>query len=178
MTSPLLALPGAVAGDGVDAPVAAHYGSFNLEQRALDAWAQGRLVVVKLDHGIPPVGLRDLPAIDASFEAAREFKWNEVADAVLAILRAPPPQASDGEDDAIDSVEPMPPPAQRAPRAHGGSSNFSSPANDLPGLRHRRDGRWLANRIVRHGRLSRMNAASTLVTRYGVPSALLQRCCV
>ncbi len=37
MTSPLLDLPGAVAGDGVDAPVAAHYGSFNLEQRALAA---------------------------------------------------------------------------------------------------------------------------------------------
>ena len=37
MTSPLLALPGAVAGDGIDAPVAAHYGSFNLEQRALEA---------------------------------------------------------------------------------------------------------------------------------------------
>ena len=35
--SPLLSLPGAVAGDGVDAPVAAHYGSFNLEQRALEA---------------------------------------------------------------------------------------------------------------------------------------------
>ena len=35
--SPLLALPGAVAGSGVDAPVAAHYGSFNLEQRALEA---------------------------------------------------------------------------------------------------------------------------------------------
>lgn len=37
MTSPLLDLPGAVAGDGVDAPVAAHYGSFNTEQRALEA---------------------------------------------------------------------------------------------------------------------------------------------
>lgn len=35
MASPLLALPGAVAGDGVDAPVAAHYGSFNTEQRTL-----------------------------------------------------------------------------------------------------------------------------------------------
>jgi folate-binding protein YgfZ len=35
MTSPLLGLPGAVAGDGIDAPVAAHYGSFNGEQRAL-----------------------------------------------------------------------------------------------------------------------------------------------
>ena len=36
-TSPLLDLPGAVAGDGVDAPVAAHYGSFNNEQRLLDS---------------------------------------------------------------------------------------------------------------------------------------------
>ena len=35
--SPLLALPGAVAGDGADAPVAAHYGSFNAEQRRLEA---------------------------------------------------------------------------------------------------------------------------------------------
>jgi len=33
--SPLLALPGAVAAAGVDAPVAAHYGSFNVEQRTL-----------------------------------------------------------------------------------------------------------------------------------------------
>ncbi|WP_134766778.1 folate-binding protein YgfZ [Nocardioides sp. 1609] len=37
MTSPLLALPGAVAGNGVDAPVAAHYGSFNGEQRVLES---------------------------------------------------------------------------------------------------------------------------------------------
>jgi hypothetical protein len=37
MTSPLLSLPGAVAGNGIDAPVAAHYGSFNVEQRQLEA---------------------------------------------------------------------------------------------------------------------------------------------
>lgn len=59
-----------------------------LEQRALDAWADGRLVLVKLDKGFAPVGLRDLPAIDASFEAQREFKWNEVADAAREILQA------------------------------------------------------------------------------------------
>ena len=35
--SPLLDLPGAVAGDGIDAGVAAHYGSFNGEQRTLEA---------------------------------------------------------------------------------------------------------------------------------------------
>ncbi len=38
MTSALLSLPGAVSGDGVDAGVAAHYGSFNGEQRALEAF--------------------------------------------------------------------------------------------------------------------------------------------
>ncbi|MBO0842610.1 MAG: folate-binding protein YgfZ [Nocardioides sp.] len=35
MMSELLSLPGAVAGDGADAAVAAHYGSFNVEQRTL-----------------------------------------------------------------------------------------------------------------------------------------------
>jgi folate-binding protein YgfZ len=35
--SPLLGLPDAVSGAGIDAPVAAHYGSFNLEQRALES---------------------------------------------------------------------------------------------------------------------------------------------
>jgi tRNA-modifying protein YgfZ len=34
--SPLLDLSGAVAGDGIDAGVAAHYGSFNTEQRTLE----------------------------------------------------------------------------------------------------------------------------------------------
>jgi hypothetical protein len=57
-----------------------------LEQRALDAWADQRLIVVKLDHGIAPVGLRDLPAVDASFEAQREFKWQEVANQVRETL--------------------------------------------------------------------------------------------
>src|SRR5919107_2625652 len=37
MRSPLLDLPGAVSADGIDAPVAAHYGSFIGEARTLDA---------------------------------------------------------------------------------------------------------------------------------------------
>jgi len=37
MPSPLLDLPGAVAADGIDHDVAAHYGSFNTEQRTLAA---------------------------------------------------------------------------------------------------------------------------------------------
>ena len=39
MRSPLLDLPGAVAADGVDRDVAAHYGSFNGEQRTLEGGA-------------------------------------------------------------------------------------------------------------------------------------------
>jgi len=37
LLSPLLSLPGAVSGNGIDAGVAAHYGSFNTEQRSLEA---------------------------------------------------------------------------------------------------------------------------------------------
>ena len=37
MSSPLLLLPGAVGGGGIDAPVAAHYGSFYGEQRTLES---------------------------------------------------------------------------------------------------------------------------------------------
>lgn len=51
-----------------------------LEKRLLDAWADGQLLQVKLDHAFAPVGLRDLPAIDASFEAQRDpFAWMKVA---------------------------------------------------------------------------------------------------
>jgi hypothetical protein len=82
-----------------------------LEQRALDAWADQRLIVVKLDKGIAPVGLRDLPAIDASFEAQREFKWQEVANKVRETLVRPPalpPERDDGE-----APEATPPAATR-----------------------------------------------------------------
>lgn len=74
-----------------------------LEQRALDAWADQRLIVVKLDKGIAPVGLRDLPAIDASFEAQREFKWQEVTDQVRETLARPP--ALPKERDEPDEIE-------------------------------------------------------------------------
>ncbi|MGD9815807.1 MAG: TIR domain-containing protein [Hyphomonadaceae bacterium] len=86
-----------------------------LEQRALDAWAAGRLILVKLDHGIAPVGLRDLPAIDASFEAQREFKWNEVADAIRKALTAArqPPPAPEVEDSDASSAPPQGPAKKR-----------------------------------------------------------------
>src|SRR5262245_32513850 len=36
-------------------------GRMMLEKRMLDAWADGQLVLVKLDHSVLPVGMRDLP---------------------------------------------------------------------------------------------------------------------
>lgn len=80
-----------------------------LEKRLLDAWADGQLVQVKLDHAFAPVGLRDLPAIDASFEAQRDpFTWMKVADALRDLQRervaAPPPAAQ-----APASPAPLPP---------------------------------------------------------------------
>jgi hypothetical protein len=58
-----------------------------LEQRALDAWSQGKLVLVRLDDHPAPVGLRDLPAIDATDEQQREGAWQAIADAADAAMR-------------------------------------------------------------------------------------------
>lgn len=119
-----------------------------LEQRALDAWAAGRLVIVKLDHGIPPVGLRDLPMIDATFEAAREFKWNETADAVRDALKAP--LASRDADEEEGAPSPAPPAAPARKSAAGGvAAVIISILLLLPGLLAIAASAsiWLANRI-------------------------------
>jgi hypothetical protein len=78
-----------------------------MERRALEAWEEGRLVLVRLDHGFPPVGLRDLPAIDAAFEARRAFTWEDVVRAVQGVL-APPPGAQ--------APPSMPAPSMPAPK--------------------------------------------------------------
>lgn len=147
-----------------------------LEQRALDAWAQGRLVVLKLDHGIAPVGLRDLPTIDATFEAAREFKWNEVADAVTKIVRAPPePEASD--NDETEAYQPPAPPAQM--QASKGGFPFGAllyPILLLPGLLaiSATVSIWLANRIgpTPGGWPELISGIDGFGTRYGLPSGI------
>jgi hypothetical protein len=60
-----------------------------MEKRLFDAWADERLVIVKLDHGFLPVGLRDLPAIDASFESARQMSvWPQVERAAREAMNA------------------------------------------------------------------------------------------
>jgi TIR domain len=57
-----------------------------MERRALDAWAEGRLVSVKLDHGIMPVGMRDLKVIEATFEPQRDIAWAAVHKAIQEAL--------------------------------------------------------------------------------------------
>ncbi len=148
-----------------------------LEQRALDAWAQGRLVVVKLDHGIAPVGLRDLPAIDATFEAAREFKWNEVAEAAVEIARKPPePEASD--DDAREDREPQPPapPARVQAKSGGALGALLFPILLLPGLLAiaATVSIWLANRIgpTPGGWPELIAGIDGFGVRYGLPSGV------
>jgi hypothetical protein len=65
-----------------------------MERRALDAWAEQQLILVKLDHHVAPVGLRDLSAIDAVFEPQREIAWAAVAktaqDIQMGRVQAPP----------------------------------------------------------------------------------------
>jgi|CXWL01.1.fsa_nt_gi hypothetical protein len=109
-----------------------------LEQRALDAWSENRLILVKLDHAFAPVGLRDLPAVDASFEAQREFKWAEIANAAIALLRAPQAEA------------PTSPSAPPGPSKSGGVGGaLLTIALMLPGLLAiaASVSIWLANRI-------------------------------
>ncbi|GAN00112.1 hypothetical protein U91I_03777 [alpha proteobacterium U9-1i] len=109
-----------------------------LEQRALDAWTENRLILVKLDHAFAPVGLRDLPAVDASFEAQREFKWNELANQIQTLLRAPRPQGA----------PPASPPQPTARRSGMGGALLTI-AMILPGLLALAASVsiWLANRI-------------------------------
>jgi len=141
-----------------------------LEQRALDAWADGRLVVVKLDHGFPPVGLRDLPAIDASFDAQREFKWLEVADAIRDKLRTP---SRDGAAAPAPAQEGSPPTDKPSSSAFGW---IMFPLLALPGLLAIAAAAsiWLANRIgPTPGTFADLVAGiDGFGVRYGAPSGV------
>lgn len=140
-----------------------------LEQRALDAWAAGRLVVAKLDQSFAPVGLRDLPAIDASFEPQREFKWNEVADLVRERLKAPQPELPDAE---------APPDAPVAARKRGGGAWWAvlQLAAAVPGLIAGAAAAsiWLVNRIGPSpgGWPELLAGVEAFGERYGLPGPL------
>jgi hypothetical protein len=85
-----------------------------MEKRALEAWADDRLIFVKLDQHFAPVGLRDLAFIDASFEPQRDHvAWADVAKQAQAHRTGKPPQAEleRGEEGAPHA--PRPPAAKR-----------------------------------------------------------------
>jgi hypothetical protein len=97
------------------------------EKRALDAWAEDRLILVKLDHHFAPVGLRDLPFIDASFEQQRDLvAWAEAAKMAQA-PRTPPSAPPGGLETAAPpgaerpQREPGMAPPQAPRRARGGA---------------------------------------------------------
>jgi len=85
-----------------------------MEKRMLDAWADGRLVLVKLDNGFLPVGVRDLTAIDASFESGRKLAfWPQVERAAREIIN----RALTERSDKFWSARPPP----KSERSGGGS---------------------------------------------------------
>jgi CheY-like chemotaxis protein/phage shock protein PspC (stress-responsive transcriptional regulator) len=140
-----------------------------LEQRALDAWAEQRLIVVKLDKGIAPVGLRDLPSIDASFEARREFTWQEVANAIRERARAP---AAPGD---APPASPAPP---RKKGLHGAVIALGLSLLAIPGLVVAAAllSLWLVNRIgPRPGGWTELRVGvDALGGRYGVQPLLVE----
>ena len=88
-----------------------------MEKRMLDAWADGRLVLVKLDHGFLPVGVRDLAAIDASFESGRKLAfWPQVERAAREIINRALTERSDKFWSA--------PPPPKSERSGGGGGGF------------------------------------------------------
>ncbi|HVV31636.1 MAG TPA: toll/interleukin-1 receptor domain-containing protein [Vitreimonas sp.] len=146
-----------------------------LEQRALDAWAEGRLIVVKLDHSIAPVGLRDLPALDASFEAQRDFKWNELANQIREKLRAP--QREQGGD--VAGAAPQAPVA--AKKSRGPLGVLIPILLMLPGLfaMALTVSIWLVNRIgPKPGTLEDLlNGINAFGVRYELPPGITAPIC-
>jgi hypothetical protein len=144
-----------------------------IHQRALDAWAAGRLVLVKLDDAFAPVGLRDLPAIDASFEAQREFVWMKVADAVRDRLNAPSPQRS--EEEAEDSPSP-PASVQGNKRGPSWLRALALVALALPGVLafYAAVSMWLVNRVgpAPGGIPDLLESVEQFGARFGAPAGV------
>jgi TIR domain len=142
------------------------------EQRALDAWAQGKLVLVKLDHAFAPVGLRDLPAIDAR----RDFTWMKVADAIRAAMKAPAREEADASP-AAPQADPRKPP-QAARKRRGGLTALFLLVLAVPGIAALAAAIaiWLVNRIgPTPGSLEDLRAGiDQFGIRYGAPSGVTE----
>ena len=145
-----------------------------LEQRALDAWSEGRLIVIKLDQSLAPVGLRDLPAIDASVAERRELSWNEVAKAIQEELR-PSGNLNKVHGDMAEAMG-APAPARVAKRGAGILSALLALALMAPGLAAiaALASIWLANRIgPTPGSLADLRAGvDALGVRHGAPTGV------
>ena len=143
-----------------------------LEQRALDAWAQQRLIVVKLDKAIAPVGLRDLASIDASFEAKREFTWAEVANAIRERARVEPSAGDAAPAPRRPIVPKKPGRGVRGAGVHGAVVALGMFLLAIPGLvvAAALISIWLVNRIgPRPGGWAELRAGvDTLGARYGL----------
>jgi hypothetical protein len=130
-----------------------------LEQRALDAWADARLIVVRLDDGAAPVGLRDLPAISA--DGAARADWKQAADAVEAKLGQRARQA-----------------AAPARKARGVLGALAMLALALPGLAAMAAiaSIWLANRIgpAPGGWAELQGGVDRFGVRYGLQSGVAE----
>jgi hypothetical protein len=108
-----------------------------MEKRMLDAWADQQLVLVKLDHGFLPVGMRDLPAIDAGFEQSRKLSvWPQVERAAKEAMNralversAAAGKGAGGFSGGSDG--PIPPPQAAAP-APGASRSRSAEKKSAP----------------------------------------------
>lgn len=112
-----------------------------IERRCLEAWADERLVFVKLDTMFAPVGLRDLAAIDASFEPQRDIAWAAVARGVTERLttartRAAEPPAAEAEDPFAGAGQPGAPSVQLPPM--GGAPPQPAPTQDARRRERRR----------------------------------------
>ncbi len=109
-----------------------HRHRMQMEKRMLEAWANGRLVLVKLDHGILPVGVRDLPAIDASFEPGRKMgAWPEVERSARDSMKAALAKNSE-----VFWTSPPPPKEERtrsASKKKGGMGEGEDGAPQAPG---------------------------------------------
>lgn len=108
-----------------------------MEKRMLDAWADEQLVLVKLDHVPLPVGLRDLPAVEAGYASGRALQvWpqveraaKEAMNAALVARQRHPP--SPARPDSSGMQGPAPPPSVNAP---GRDALASRVAPRWPGL--------------------------------------------
>lgn len=149
------------------------------DQRALEAWAEQKLIVVKLDHHFAPVGLRDLPAIDASFEAQREIAWAAVAKQVADIGRpAPPPAGAAPRAPSPPQAQERAAPSPKRARARGGGigSAILYAVLILPGLAAFAvlASIWLANRIgpVPGTFEEALNGVNAFAFRFGAPGGV------